>query len=79
MSQSPFDPDTEFIIRPSDSPVSVDGYAMGEPKQLSCAYCSATVQITEDPTDPGVDDLNHDSDCPQRFCRSDWWLDHVRR
>lgn len=74
--RSPFDPDTEFTIERSESPISEDGYKIGEPKILSCEFCNASVLITEDPSSPGVDDLSHERDCPQRFARSQWWRAH---
>ncbi|WP_135363429.1 hypothetical protein [Halosimplex halophilum] len=67
------DRDTEFYIDESKTPVTVDGYAKGEPMILGCRYCSAQVLLTRDPTDPGVDDFSHDTDCPQRFVRSRWF------
>jgi hypothetical protein len=75
--QSPFDPETEFEIGRSQTPVSEDGYKLGEPKTLSCRHCSAEVLLTPDPGDPGVDDLSHDKDCPQRWVRSEWWTEHL--
>jgi len=71
-NRSPFDPDTHFAIVPSDTPVSEDGYKLGEPKRLECDACSASVLLTRQPS-AGVDELQHDPDCPQRFVRSDWW------
>jgi hypothetical protein len=70
---TPWEADTEFQIERSETPVSEDGYKTGEPKFLSCEFCSARTLITKDPSDPGVDDLSHDSDCPQRFVRSEWF------
>lgn len=69
--RSPFDPDTEYYLLHSDTPRSVDGYRVGEPKALVCAVCWAWVELTEDPS-PGIDDLPHSADCPQRFVRSRW-------
>jgi hypothetical protein len=66
------DPDTEFELERSDTPVDVDGYKLGEPKQLKCVACGAAVLLTESPT-PGVDELQHEPACPQRFVKSRWW------
>ncbi|MFW6435701.1 MAG: hypothetical protein ACOCY1_04900 [Halovenus sp.] len=70
--KSPFDPDTHYRIEGSKSPVTVDGYAEGEPKFLVCDKCEASVQLTEDPT-PGIDELQHMRDCPQRFAKTRTW------
>ncbi|MCD2204390.1 hypothetical protein [Halobacterium sp. KA-6] len=70
-----FDPSTEFEIQRSETPISEDGYKLGEPKYLECAHCSARVLLTEEPS-PGVDELPHDPDCPQRWARTPWWRDH---
>lgn len=61
------DPETHFAIQPSESPVTVDGYAQGEPKYLECDECGARVQIDgPDETQTPIDNLPHDADCPQR-------------
>lgn len=70
-----FDPDTEFVIERSETPVSEDGYKHNEPKYLTCAHCSARELLTEEPS-AGVDELQHDPDCPQRWARTPWWRDH---
>jgi len=67
------DPDTHFEIVESTTPVSVDGYAQGEPKQLRCPDCGVAVELTRDPSDPGIDDLPHETDCPQRGVHSRWY------
>lgn len=73
--QDVFDPSTEFVIERSDTPVSEDSYKLGEPKYLECAHCSARELLTEEPS-PGVDELQHELHCPQRFARTPWWRDH---
>ena len=70
--RSPFDPDTHYSIVPSDTPVNVDGYKLGEPQHLRCDECGASVLLTPEPS-PGIDELQHEPDCPQRWARSDWW------
>lgn len=67
------DPTTEFRIVPSGTPVSEDGYKLGEPKYLECPYCGASVLITRDPSDPGIEELPHASTCPQRDVKSEYW------
>lgn len=76
MTVSPFDAATVYEIRRSDSPITVDGYKIGEPKRLRCAECGASVLLTPDPS-AGVDDLQHDPDCSQRWARSEWWRSHL--
>lgn len=69
------DPDTEFHIEPSDSPVSVDGVALGAPKYLECAHCSAQIRI-DGPNghQAAIDDLPHDHDCDQRDVVSRYYI-----
>lgn len=76
--KTPWESDTEFKLVRSETPISEDGYKIGEPKLLTCEYCSAEALLTEDPSDPGVDDLSHDRHCPQRFVRSEWFQQHYR-
>ena len=66
------DPMTHFRISRSESPVSEDGYKIGEPKWLECETCEARVLLTRDPS-PGIDELQHQPTCPQRWVRSKWW------
>ncbi|QRY26390.1 hypothetical protein [Halobacterium sp. BOL4-2] len=73
--KSVYDPSTEFEIARSETPISEDGYKIGEPKYLECAYCSARVLLTEEPS-PGIDELQHDPFCGQRFARTTWWQEH---
>jgi len=62
-------PATEEGVNPtiydSRSPVSVDGYKIGEPKLLFCPIegCSAWTRITEEPS-TGWEELEHDEGCP---------------
>lgn len=67
------DPETHAEIIKSGTPRSEDGYFAEEPKYLSCPDCSAKVLLTRDPTDPGWDEMPHDSDCPQRAVKFRWW------
>jgi hypothetical protein len=69
------DADTHFEILPSGE--GDDGYRRGEPKWLACSDCTARVKITRDPSDPSVEELPHDSDCPQRTVKSRWWWSQV--
>ncbi|WP_135807331.1 hypothetical protein [Halorussus marinus] len=66
------DPDTHFAIVRSETPVTEDGYKVGEPKRLECEECGAGVLLTEEPT-PGIDELQHQPTCSQRFVKSRWW------
>lgn len=64
------DPDTEFALDRSDTPVSVDGFKIGEPTGLVvCEECDAEAH--------NVDEIPHAEDCSQRFTRSDWWVEHL--
>jgi hypothetical protein len=69
---TPWQKETEYRLEKSDTPVDVDGYKIGEPKELVCADCGATVQLTEEPS-AGIDDLEHSPTCSNRFAKSDWW------
>lgn len=61
------DPETHFRINQSESPVTVDGYAKGEPKSLECDECGAEVLIDgPDGHQTPIDNLPHDRECPQR-------------
>jgi hypothetical protein len=54
----------------SDTPPSVDGFAIGEPTgEIECCECGAA--------HCNVDEIPHDADCSQRFVRSHWWVEHV--
>ena len=62
------DPDTEFRLIRSDTPVSVDGFKLGEPTgEVECLECEASHL--------NVDEIPHDEECPQRFVKSVWWQD----
>jgi hypothetical protein len=62
------DPDTEFELERSDTPVDVDGFKLGEPTgRVSCASCGATAH--------NIDEIPHEPGCPQRFVHSHWYID----
>lgn len=62
------EPDTEFELVVSETPVTVDGFAMGEPTgEIVCLECDAQ--------HANIDEIPHDKDCPQRFVHSRWYLD----
>jgi len=63
LDANPLNPDHEYQIVPSDSPLREDGYMKGEPKALECEFCSARVVLTEEKT-PGVWSLTHEPWCP---------------
>jgi hypothetical protein len=60
---APIAPDHEYEIVASESPVTVDGYALGEPKAIECEFCEAAMYLTREKT-PGLWDLNHEPWCP---------------
>ena len=63
------DPDTEWVLAPSGTPVSVDGYASSEQKFMRCRFCGAQAQIDGgDETQTGIDELVHKPHCPQHEC-----------
>lgn len=73
---SPWDPDVEFRIESSETPVDVDGYKIGEPKHLVCLGCGESVLLTETPS-AGIDQFPHDKHCPQRYARTEeYWQTH---
>lgn len=63
LDPDPLSGDHEYRIVASDSPVSVDGYAKGEPKAIECEFCDARLILTEQKT-PGVWSLSHERWCP---------------
>ena len=70
-------PETHFRIQTSDSPVSVDGYALNEPCELVCDECGASVPIDDaGGHQTAVDELPHSRGCSQRDVKSAWWMDH---
>ena len=77
MSKSFADPETTFELVRSSTPVSEDGYKLGEPKFVRCTECGADVLLTEEPS-PGIDELGHTPQCGQRYVRSRWWREQFR-
>lgn len=70
------DPQTHFAIVPSESPVTVDGYAKGEPKFLECDECDARVLIDgPDGHTTTVDDIPHSRTCAQRDVVSQYYIE----
>jgi len=72
MARSPFNPETEFKIVRSDTPVTVDGFALHElTGEVRCLECD---QIAEN-----IDEIPHQQGCSQRFVRTSWWREQMRR
>jgi hypothetical protein len=70
--QSFADPETHFSLVRSETPVSVDGVALNEPTgAVECCECRRQAD--------NIDEIPHAEDCSQRFVRSEWWADHLRR
>jgi hypothetical protein len=66
MVRSVYDPETEFVLVRSETPVTVDGVAMNAPTgEVKCAECGQVAK--------NVDEIPHEQDCGQRFARTDWW------
>lgn len=60
------DPETEFILEKSDTPVDVDGLKIGEPTgEVTCSECGRSAAAPEY--------IAHLPDCPQSDVRSRWW------
>ena len=69
MTHSFSDPDTHFSIVRSQTPVSVDGFALHEPTgEVRCEECGAKAM--------NVDEIPHSPDCSQRFVKSHFWEEH---
>ena len=63
VDDAPIAPGHEYRLHASETPVDVDGYRAGEPKELACAHCDARMLITADPT-PGIWSVTHTPACP---------------
>ncbi len=64
------DRSTHFEIVRSQTPVSVDGFALHEPTgEVRCCSCNEQAL--------NVDEIPHKKDCPQRFVKSHWWAKHL--
>jgi len=64
-------PGTHFRVVRSETPVSVDGFKIGEPTgEIECEACGASHL--------NVDEIPHDEGCPQRFVKSEWWQETAR-
>jgi hypothetical protein len=60
------DADTHFALLRSESPPTVDGFAIGEPTgEVRCEDCDATAM--------NVDEIDHDEDCDQADVHSQFW------
>lgn len=66
------DPDTHFSIEIAETSEGWDGARLNEPTELRCSECGASVRLTREPS-PGIDELQHEADCSQRYVRSEWW------
>lgn len=61
-------PETEYELERSETPVSVDGFAKGEPTGVViCMSCGASHL--------NIDEIPHDEDCDQRWAKTDFWRD----
>lgn len=71
MPRSFADPGTHFHLVRSDTPYVVDGHGLDAPTdEVECTACGRAAE--------NIDEIPHRHDCPQRFCRSEWWADHLR-
>jgi hypothetical protein len=65
------DPKSEYRLEISQTPLDEDpvGVKINEPTgRVICEECDAAAH--------NIDEIPHDSSCPQRFVRSGWWVDH---
>ena len=68
--QSFADPETHYHLVTSETPHTVDGVNLGEPTgEVRCCACGSVAE--------NIDEIPHAPDCPQRWVRSDWWVDHL--
>jgi len=66
MARSFTDPDTEFRLGRSDTPVTEDGYKLGElTGEVICEACEQSAG--------NIDAINHLPDCPQSDVVSKYW------
>lgn len=57
---------THFHIVTSDTPVTVDGFALGEPTgEVECCVCHQSHM--------NVDEIPHEKGCEQRTVKSEFW------
>lgn len=78
MRQTLYDSEVELRLALSESPPTVDGLAIDEPKAWECPHCSASIPIDRDPSEGGkfgaaAEELPHDAGCPNRGIKTDWW------
>lgn len=70
MSKSFSSPETAFRLERSDTPVNVDGFKLGElTGVVECLACGEA--------HTNIDEIPHAEDCPQRWVRSEWWVEHL--
>ncbi|WP_224337900.1 hypothetical protein [Haloprofundus halobius] len=64
------DRSTHFHVVVSDTPITVDGFALGEPTgQIECCECRRTHK--------NIDEIPHKKDCSQRFVHSQWYAESM--
>jgi len=71
MSRSFSDPKTHFRLVRSDTPITDDGFKLGElTGEIVCLACGESHD--------NIDEIPHEDDCAQRFVRSQWWRTQLR-
>jgi hypothetical protein len=66
MARSFTDPETEFRLERSETPVTEDGYKLGElTGTVICEVCGQEAG--------NIDAINHEPGCPQSDVVSDYW------
>ena len=61
---------THFHIEKSETSVSVDGFALGEPTGMITCLCCLESHLN-------VDEIGHEPNCPQRFVHSRWYAESM--
>jgi len=65
------DPETAFHLVRSDTPITEDGFKIGElTGEVVCLEC--------DESHTNIDEIPHEEDCSQRFVHSRFYADAMR-
>lgn len=66
MARSFADPETEFLLERSGSPVNVDGHKLGAP--TGHVICTKCCRVSDN-----IDEITHETTCPQHDVHSEYW------
>jgi len=71
MSRSFSDPETHFRLERSDTPITDDGFKIGElTGVVECLECGEA--------HTNIDEIPHAEDCSQRFVHSEFYVQSMR-